>query len=90
MAGFGAQYVGDRVTAFSKQAYVATLPAYTVVNARVGIESGPVRVMVFGDNLANQEPLLFQNQLTLSTIPQLQTSTLRPRTVDIRFAYTIL
>jgi iron complex outermembrane recepter protein len=88
-AGVDAQYVGDRDNAFSDQTNFATLPSYTTVNGRVGIEKGPVRVALFGDNLGNRHPLLFQNPLVFSTIPQLQTSTLRPRTLGVRFTYSI-
>jgi iron complex outermembrane recepter protein len=88
-AGIDAQYVGDRVNAFSEQTNFSTLPEYTIVNGRVGIETGPVRVALFGDNLGNRHPLLFQNPMGFSTIPQLQTSTLRPRTLGVRFTYTI-
>jgi iron complex outermembrane receptor protein len=93
-AGVDAQYVGSRVTAFSEQptyfgTYLGTLPAYTVVGAHFGIETGRVRAALFGANLGDKHPLLYQNALMQSTIAQLQTTTLYPRTVGLRFTYKI-
>jgi iron complex outermembrane recepter protein len=93
LSGFGGvdvQFVGSRVTAFSRGlSYYGSMPSYTTLNGRIGVETGPLRVMLFGDNLGNSHPLIFQNELTQSTIAQLQTVTLKPRTVGVRFTYKI-
>ncbi len=65
------------------------LPSYAVFGARVGMERGPVRVTVFGTNLGNRHPPLYENNFTSSTIPSVQTTTLRPRTVGLRLEYSL-
>jgi iron complex outermembrane recepter protein len=92
VVGFGgidAQYVGSRETAFSEQPSYARLPSYSMLNGRIGVARGPLRVALFVDNLGDKHPLIYQNDLQQSTLPSLQTATLRPRTLGIRFTYKI-
>jgi outer membrane receptor protein involved in Fe transport len=62
-------------------------PAYTVVNARAGVElSEEVELSVFVNNLFNEAPLLGLNQSRRND-PVFTASTVRPRTVGITLSF---
>ena len=70
-------------------AYPQTLPSYNLVDARVGVTSGPWGAYVFGTNLTNKLAALTINNTVFAwqTYAITRVSTNQPRTIGLDFQY---
>jgi len=72
------------------QAAVRTeLPSYNLVDARMGVASGPWQASLFGTNLTNKQAAMTINNTIFAwqTYAITRVSTNQPRTVGLDFAY---
>lgn len=82
VARVSGDYVGDSVdVAYAK----ATLPSYTLMKARIGIENDKWSISLFGDNLTDTRAILSINNTSFGWLDPAVTraSTNQPRTIGV-------
>ena len=77
-------YVDQRMDAYTEP----LLPAYRIVDARVGVTMQRWEVSVFGDNLLNEEPVFTRIATLGQIIPTYRRAVVgRPRTIGISVSW---
>jgi iron complex outermembrane recepter protein len=89
--GFGTveySYTGQRYTDFNP-ATAYNMPAFGVVSAKLGLKHGPWAAFLFGDNLGNRYGILDLTSRGAAYPTYISASTIRPRTVGLRFTRAV-
>lgn len=85
------QHVGERLGTYLPEEDTDNIyPAYTLVNARVGVQLGQVDLAVFGNNLTNKQANFGSIQSFAGNLPgRSRYATNRPRTIGVnaRFVF---
>jgi len=80
-AGLDLAYAGNRITGFSTVAPRSTLAAYTQVDGRIGIATGPVRLTLYAKNLFNRHIVVDRQTVSVNGADQVRETIYSPRTI---------